>query len=54
MTQIASALTGLSSLLVKFSADFVSNPATVQKVYKYLCMSLEPPEDLTRLHVPKG
>lgn len=54
MSQIASALSGLSSLLVKFSADFSAVPSNVQKVYKYICFALEPPEDLARFQVPKG
>ena len=54
MAHIAAALSGLCSLLQRFSADFLDDGLRVQKVYRYICFALEPPEDLLRFQVPKG
>ena len=54
MQMISASLLGINKLLHHFSADFLSNPNNVRLVYRFICMSLEPPPSTTRYHIPKG
>ena len=52
---ISGVIKGLTSVIVKFSGEFVSDANNVQTVFKYVMLgALNPPSGLKQYHIPKG
>jgi putative transposon-encoded protein len=52
---ISGVIKGITSMLIKFSKDFISDKKNVETVYKYTVLgALNPPATLKKYDIPKG